>query len=90
MTTQAAKDSAPSDRSTTFQAVQGEPEHYSGTTLLVSAYAALWAILLLWVAFAWRRQRALDERLGELERIIAKADASQRSRALPDTGREER
>jgi hypothetical protein len=60
------------DRATTFQAVKGnEPQHYSGEVLLVSAYALVWAILLGWVAFVWRRQRGLDERLADLERVIA-------------------
>jgi hypothetical protein len=62
------------DRSTTFQAVQGEPEHYSGEALLVSAYAILWVILLSWVALVWRRQNALNVRLDDLEREIDKAE----------------
>jgi CcmD family protein len=67
----------PEGRSTSFQAVQGEPEHYNGATLLVCAYAAIWLILLAWVALSWRRQRALDDRLGELEKVITQADAKQ-------------
>jgi CcmD family protein len=60
------------DRATSFQAVAGnEPQHYSGEVLLVAAYALVWAILLGWVAFVWRRQRGLDERLADLERVIA-------------------
>jgi heme exporter protein C len=66
----------PEGRSTSFQAVQGEPEHYSGTTLLVSAYAAIWVILLVWVALAWRRQSALNARLDNLERVIDGAAAA--------------
>ena len=76
MTAQAKQDT-PEGRSTSFQAVQGEPEHYNGATLLVSAYAAIWLILLAWVALSWRRQSALDDRLGELEKVIAQADAKQ-------------
>jgi hypothetical protein len=67
---------SPDSRSTTFQAVQGESEHYSGEVLLVSAYAALWVILLMWVALVWRKQSALDARLDDLEREIDKAAAS--------------
>jgi CcmD family protein len=60
------------DRATSFQAVSGnEPQHYSGEVLLVAAYALVWTILLGWVAFVWRRQRELDERLADLERVIA-------------------
>jgi hypothetical protein len=65
---------APDDRSTTFRAVQGEPEHYSGEALLVSAYAILWLILLSWVALVWRKQNAIVARLADLEREIDKAD----------------
>jgi hypothetical protein len=60
----------PDDRATTFQAVKGEPEHYHGETLLVTAYAALWVIILAWVALVWRKQSALAIRLDELERVI--------------------
>lgn len=67
------------DRATTFQAVKGnEPQHYSGEVLLVSAYALVWAILLGWVAFVWRRQRGLDERLADLERVIASSGSNGR------------
>jgi CcmD family protein len=72
----------PEDRSTTFQAVQGEPEHYSGETLLVSAYAVLWMILLLWVAFVWRKQSTLDARLDDLEREIDKASAASANKRI--------
>jgi uncharacterized protein HemX len=65
---------SPDSRSTTFQPVTGEAEHYSGETLLVSAYAILWVILLSWVGLVWRKQSALDARLDDLEREIQKAD----------------
>ena len=68
----------PDGRATSFQAVKGEPEHYSGATLLVTAYAALWAILILWVAFMWRKQAALTTRLDDLERVIGEEARKQR------------
>ena len=71
---------APDSRSTSFQAVQGEHEHYSGEGLLVSAYAVVWIVLLAWVAIAWRKQGALDARLRDLEREIDKATAQQTKR----------
>ena len=68
------------DRATTFQAVKGnEAQHYSGEVLLVSAYALVWAILLGWVAFVWKRQRGLDERLADLERVISSSGSSSSS-----------
>ena len=66
---------SPDSRSTSFQPVTGEAEHYSGETLLVSAYALIWVILLSWVGLVWRKQSALDARLDDLEREIEKADA---------------
>jgi CcmD family protein len=69
--------STPDDRATTFQAVKGEPEHYSGETLLVSAYAALWVIILVWVALVWRKQASLGSRLDDLERVLGEAARKQ-------------
>jgi hypothetical protein len=72
---------APDDRATSFQAVKGEPEHYSGETLLVSAYAVLWVIILIWVALVWRKQAALTVRLDDLERVIDDAAKKRRPQA---------
>ena len=72
--------SAPDNRSTSFQAVQGEREHYSGEVLLVSAYAVAWVVLFAWVVMAWRKQGALDVRLRDLEREIEKATAREAKR----------
>jgi hypothetical protein len=66
----ASPSSAPEDRATTFQAVKGEPEHYSGEGLLVSAYAALWVIVFVWIALVWKKQTGLSSRLADLERVI--------------------
>jgi hypothetical protein len=73
----------PDDRSTSFQAVQGGSEQYSGEKLLVSAYAVLWVILLAWVAIVWRKQGVLDVRLRELEREIDKAAAHNGDKRSP-------
>ena len=81
-TSQAASPgTAPDDRATSFQAVKGEPEHYSGETLLVSAYAVLWVIILVWVALVWRKQAALTVRLDDLERVIDDAAKKRRPQA---------
>ena len=74
---------APDDRATTFQAVQGEPEHYNGAELLVIAYAALWVILIAWVALVWRKQASLTSRLDDLERVI---DEAARKASSPAAG----
>lgn len=62
-------------RATTFQAVQGGQEHYSGEMLLVSAYAVLWALLLFWIAYIWRKQGEMNARLFDLERVLDQAAA---------------
>jgi hypothetical protein len=67
------------DRATSFQAVQGAPEQYSGGALLVTAYAVLWVIVFAFVGLAWRRQNRINARLDALEREIDKADAKSRS-----------
>jgi CcmD family protein len=73
MTTQ----ETPNDRATTFQPVQGNAgEQYSGTTLLVTAYAVLWVVLFAWIAIVWRKQSALAARLGDLERVLDRAAAA--------------
>ena len=77
-TAAASSSATPDDRATTFQAVKGEPEHYSGETLLVSAYAVLWVIVLAWVALAWRRQAGLSTRLDDLERVLDEAARRQK------------
>jgi hypothetical protein len=63
----------PSDRSTTFQPVEGGTDHRSGEALLVSAYGGLWLILMVWLLVQWRKQGALGRRLGELEAVMVKA-----------------
>jgi hypothetical protein len=75
MTTQTTQP-APDDRATEFQAVQGNPtEQYSGATLLVAAYAVLWVVVFAWIGLVWRKQRVLDTRLSDLERVLDKAAA---------------
>jgi hypothetical protein len=65
---------SPGDRATTFQPVEGaQPEHYSGEVLLVSAYAAVFVLLVAWVTLVWRKAGSMDRRLGDLEREIDKA-----------------
>jgi hypothetical protein len=63
----------PDDRATEFRAMTNEPEHYSGTILLVSAYAILWALLVAWLGVMWRRQTKLGARMHDLERALETA-----------------
>jgi hypothetical protein len=76
-TTTAPATSAPDDRSTSFQPVEGGTETHSGTTLMVEAYAAIWMILMAWLVLVWRKQGALAQRLDDLEHAIDRAAAKQ-------------
>jgi uncharacterized membrane protein len=60
----------PGDRSTEFVPVQGGPESTSATTLLVSAYVGMWAILFLFVLLSWRKQQRIDQRLAQIDRAL--------------------
>jgi CcmD family protein len=67
------------DRKAEFTAVQAAPgaeEQYSGSTLLVVAYLAIWVILMAWIFVLWRRQASLSTRLDGLEAAIDRAVAS--------------
>lgn len=72
----------PDDRATEFTAVEGG-EHYSGSSLLVEAYAAIWLILMAWIFMLWRKQATLGERLDGLERTIDRAAAELEKKASP-------
>jgi len=85
----AASASAPSTvdgRSTAFQPVEGGTEHRNGETLLVAAYAGLWALLMIWVLVQWTKQTALGRRLDDLERSIRDATAKAESSAKAPPG----
>lgn len=72
----------PDDRATEFTAVEGG-EHYSGSTLLVEAYAAIWLIMMVWIFMLWRKSSTLAERLDGLERAIDRAAAAPEEKAKP-------
>ncbi len=68
------KTEKPSDRATTFQAVEGGEVH-NGQVLLVEAYVAIWLFLLAFVGLSWLKQAKLHARLDELERVVDRAAA---------------
>lgn len=76
------------DRAAGFSAVQTQPdgEQYSGGTLLVVAYLAIWAILLAWIFLLWRRQASLSTRLDGLEAAIDRAAAAKETGKKPASG----
>ena len=74
--TPAATSISAEDRSQSFRPVQGG-EMQSGEVLLVEAYAAIWAIVFIFIALSFRRQRSLDARVGALEAAIERARREQ-------------
>jgi len=82
--------SSADDRATEFKAIEGSPtESYSGAKLMVGAYAAIWALLMLWILLLWTKQSHLTERLDGLERAIdrAAANAAKKAKAAKPAGR---
>jgi CcmD family protein len=66
----------PEGRAQEFVPVGGGTETTSGGTLLVIAYLLMWALLLGFVLQTFRKQGALESRLGELERALKKPPPS--------------
>ncbi|HEY6078005.1 MAG TPA: hypothetical protein VIW29_04345 [Polyangiaceae bacterium] len=63
----------PEERSTEFKPVTGGPtETSSAEALLITAYVLMWAILMGFLFQTFRRQAAVDKRLGDLERSVPK------------------
>jgi hypothetical protein len=63
----------PAERSTEFVPVSGGPsETSSAEALLITAYVLMWAILMGFLFQTFRRQAAVDKRLGDLERSVPK------------------
>ncbi len=61
------------ERSQEFRPVTGgATETSSAEGLLITAYVLMWAILMGFLYLTFRRQAAVDKRLGELERALPK------------------
>ena len=67
------------ERGEVWKPVDGGNTMQSGEALLVEAYAAFWLVLFALIALGWRRQRQLDQRVGDLETAIDRARAAQES-----------
>ena len=60
-------------RSQEFRPVTGgSTDTSSAEGLLITAYVLMWAILMAFLFATFRRQAAVDKRLGELERALPK------------------
>jgi CcmD family protein len=81
---------APDDRSTTFQPVEGGSEQRSGGTLMVAAYSVIWTLLMVWLVMLWRKQARLNERLEGLEgAIVAASHRPAPAPTKPESGKAE-
>jgi hypothetical protein len=61
------------ERSQEFKPVSGGPTNTSSAEgLLITAYVLMWAILMGFLFQTFRRQGAVDKRLGELEKALLK------------------
>jgi CcmD family protein len=82
MTQEQPTQPTPDGRSTDFKPVEGAPaEQYSGGSLLVEAYAAIWLIIIAWLFLMWRKQSSLAARLDGLEAAIDRAEAAKSKKA---------
>jgi hypothetical protein len=67
---------APEGRATEFQPVHnGAGETTSASSLLITAYLLMWAILIGFVFLSWRRQARVENRISELEKALAAGGA---------------
>lgn len=66
-------------RATEFAPVEGGGDTTSAEALLVTAYAAMWLVVFLFVWLTSRRQRVLDARLVDVERALRQAEEGQGS-----------
>jgi hypothetical protein len=64
----------PGERSAQHVPVTGGAETASAEGLLIAAYILMWAVLLGFLSFSWRRQRALDSRIDSLEAALDRAE----------------
>lgn len=64
----------PEGRSTVFVPVgpDEQRETSSAEGLLITAYVLMWAVLMGFLLQTFRRQAAVDKRLGDLERALPK------------------
>ena len=52
----------------------GADEKFSGSTLLVEAYAAIWLVMMAWLFLLWNKSQSLTARLTGLEAAIDRAE----------------
>lgn len=77
---EAGRGDAAQERSQSFQAVRGAvKEDVAGGPLLLTAYAAIWIVLLLYVIRLVRLQQRVQSDVARLEQVLASAPSSSQS-----------
>jgi CcmD family protein len=71
-----APEASAAGRATTFTGAPASGESVPGGTLMVTAYAIVWVVVLLMVVRVFQRQSALAKKVEELEADVAKSRAS--------------
>jgi hypothetical protein len=66
----AQQPNTPEARAETWTPVSQGTETTSAELMLVLAYLVMWAALLAFVGFGWRRQGRMEARIAELERSV--------------------
>lgn len=87
-TTAPATSSAPASSATPSSATTASPgqpivdnQMQSGEALLVEAYMVIWVLVLGYVFLAWRRTRAIEDKMETLEAALQKTRAAAESAA---------
>jgi hypothetical protein len=70
-----ASDGAQDRGPTQFQSVGNAPATYNGYTLMVTAYALIWVILMVWLLMVWQKSRTIAARVADLDLAIDRAAA---------------
>jgi len=65
----------PEDRSQEFVAVSGGGETTSASTLLVTAYIIIWALLFGFLVLGFRRSQRIEARLAGLEDALTRRES---------------
>jgi len=79
MSAQPTTSQDPAARSQQFVPVEGNAETTSAEALLVAAYLVMWALLIAFIGFGWRRQSRVEARLAEIEKAVGASGEARRS-----------
>lgn len=82
----AAPASSAGDADGSYQAVTDQKETQSGHALVAEAYGVIWLAFMVFIGLAWRRTRALEQKVEGLEQALAKASRAAAKGASAPSG----